>query len=144
MATAADLDAIERLLTDCNLPTDGVRDALDNFLIVGESNTITGVIGLELFGTEALLRSAAVASTARGTGIGSTLVDAIVERARSRGVRDLYLLTTTAESYFARRGFARIGRDDAAESVKQSVEFRSACPASATVMVRSLDANATA
>ena len=136
-ATAADLDAIERLLIDSKLPTDGVRDSLDHFLVVGDGNGIAGVIGLELYATDALLRSAAVAGSVRSTGIGGRLVDGIIDRARSLGVRDVYLLTTTAESYFARRGFTRITRDAVPESVKQSVEFRSACPASATVMVRS-------
>lgn len=138
VATAADLEAIERLLTDSKLPTDGVRNSLDHFLVVDDTGGIAGVIGLELYATDALLRSAAVADNLRDTGIGGRLVDGIIDRARSLGVRDVYLLTTTAESYFERRGFTRITRDAVPESVQRSVEFRGACPASATVMVRGI------
>ena len=46
----------------------------------------------------------------------------------------VYLLTTTADGFFPRFGFSRITRDDVPDSVKGSVEFRSACPASAVVM----------
>ena len=45
-------------------------------------------------------------------------------------------LTTTAERFFPRFGFERITRDDVPASVQASIEFREACPASATVMRR--------
>ncbi|HEY8310016.1 MAG TPA: hypothetical protein VIG47_05635, partial [Gemmatimonadaceae bacterium] len=51
-------------------------------------------------------------------------------------IQALYLLTTTAEGYFPRFGFTRISRETASDGVRNSVEFRDACPASATVMVR--------
>jgi amino-acid N-acetyltransferase len=46
----------------------------------------------------------------------------------------MYLLTTSAEHYFPRFGFVQIGRDDVRGAVRESVEFREACPASAVVM----------
>ena len=53
----------------------------------------------------------------------------------------MYLLTTTAERYFARFGFVQIARDDVPGAVQQSVEFREACPASAVVMRTELSTN---
>jgi amino-acid N-acetyltransferase len=50
----------------------------------------------------------------------------------------MYLLTTTAERYFPKFGFERIERRDVPETVQASVEFTSACPASAVVMRKSL------
>jgi amino-acid N-acetyltransferase len=50
----------------------------------------------------------------------------------------VFLLTTTAENYFPRFGFACVGRDEVSESVKCSMEFQVACPASAVVMRKTL------
>ena len=49
-------------------------------------------------------------------------------------MRALYLLTLTAEDYFATRGFARVGREHVPETVMQSREFLGLCPASAIAM----------
>src|SRR5215210_4608794 len=99
-ARDGDLSAVEALLVASALPTDGVKENLTDFIVAEEKNRITGVIGLERFGSFALLRSAAVAPDQRGAGIGSRLVNAIVDRAVNQGVKELYLLTTTAENYF--------------------------------------------
>ena len=50
----------------------------------------------------------------------------------------VFLLTTTAERFFPKFGFEQIARDDVPPSVQASVEFRSACPASAIVMRKRL------
>ena len=54
--------------------------------------------------------------------------------AREHGVENVFLLTTTAEGFFPKFGFALIQRNDVPRSVQSSVEFHSACPASAVVM----------
>ena len=51
----------------------------------------------------------------------------------------MYLLTTTAEDYFPRFGFEVIDRSEADERLKESAEFRGACPDSAVCMRLSLD-----
>jgi amino-acid N-acetyltransferase len=50
----------------------------------------------------------------------------------------VFLLTTTAERFFPKFGFEQIARDEVPASVKASVEFRSACCASAIVMRKQL------
>ena len=141
-ATPSDLAAIASLLEASSLPTDGVREALSGFFVAddaGASPRIVGVVGLETCCSDyALLRSTAVAPTMRGTGLGRRLVERAVAEAESRGFKALYLLTTTAERYFPSFGFVTTARDNVPSSVKDSVEFRSACPASATVMSLSL------
>ena len=52
------------------------------------------------------------------------------------GVQEVFLLTTTAEHYFPRFGFACIRREEVAGSAGR-VEFQGACPASAAVMRKS-------
>jgi amino-acid N-acetyltransferase len=60
----------------------------------------------------------------------------VIADAEARGIRALYLLTTTAERYFPSFGFRPITRDAVPAEVRATVEFQSACPASATVMCR--------
>lgn len=140
-ATASDLPAIERLLVSSGLPTAGVAEALTSFVVAESEHDrgIVGVVGLELCCDQyALLRSAAVEPAWRGTGLGRRLVTHVIADAESRGIQALYLLTTTAERYFPSFGFVRTSREAVPDEVKQSVEFREACPASATVMALEL------
>lgn len=133
-ARPGDLESIVGLLGTLRLPTEGVREHLGEFLVLEADGAMLGTVGLELYGDRALLRSLAVAGAARGRGGGAALVEAALERARTRGVTEIVLLTETAAPFFARRGFEPVPRDDVVAAVRQSVEFRSACPASATCM----------
>jgi N-acetylglutamate synthase-like GNAT family acetyltransferase len=140
-ATRQDLPAIEQLLMSSGLPTAGVANGLSSFIVaVSEHDQrIVGVVGLEHCCAEyALLRSTAVAPEWRSAGLGRRLVTHVIADAESRGVKALYLLTTTAERYFPSFGFVKTQRDAVPEEVKQSVEFREACPASAAVMALEL------
>jgi amino-acid N-acetyltransferase len=135
-AGEADYPAVAALLQAAGLPTDGIARSLPNFLIArsGEGGRVLGAIGLEAYGSTALLRSAVVDPAERGTGVGHALVRALLVHATAQGYRELYLLTTTAEEFFPRFGFERIGREEVPEAVRGSVEFRESCPASAIVM----------
>ena len=135
-AVSGDLPAVERLLTASGLPLDGVRDALSTFVVAEAGHDIVGVAGLEICCDNALLRSVAVADEWRARGLGRALVTRLISDAESRGIHALYLLTTTAERYFPSFGFRQIARDEVPDDVKATQEFRSACPASATVMCR--------
>lgn len=135
-ADPADLAAIEELLTVSSLPLDGVRDALDGFVVAQSGDALVGVAGLEVCCDNALLRSVAVLPEWRSHGLGRALVTRVISDAEARGIRALYLLTTTAERYFPSFGFKQIARDDVPGDVRETAEFQSACPASATVMCR--------
>jgi amino-acid N-acetyltransferase len=137
-ATPDDLPAVMSLLERSSLPTEGVSDNFSRFILAEDQGRLVGAVGLELYGASALLRSAAVEESWRGTGVGRVLVERALDVARERGIDDVYLLTTTAENYFPRFGFTCVSRDAVAEGVRASVEFQSACPASATVMRRAV------
>ncbi len=138
-ATRADSGAVRKLLTDAKLPLEGVPADLDHFLVAERAGAVVGAIGLERYGSAALLRSAVVDPTLRGSGIGERLVEALLAEAKRAGTKELVLLTTTAERWFPRFGFSRITRDAAPKSLHASEEFRGACPETAVVMVRRLD-----
>ena len=138
-AAAEHLPAVLALLHECNLPPDGLAGHIASTLIATQDQAVLGSAGLELYGDAALLRSVAVASTHRGTGLGRRLVDAALQLARARGVRRVYLLTQTAEAFFARFfAFRPTTRHAVDADVRQSLEFQGACPCSARVMVLEL------
>ena len=139
-AAPNDLPGVERLLTTNDLPLDGIRDAFADFVVAEAGDQIVGVAGLEVCDDNALLRSVAVAPEWRSHGVGRALVTRIISDAEARGLHALYLLTTTAERYFPSFGFHAIARDAVPADVRETEEFRSACPASATVMTRTLRA----
>lgn len=148
-AAAADLGAVERLLAAAHLPTAGVaalfeRRAAD--FVVAEDpampNEVVGVAGLEVCGDAALLRSVAVHPAWQARHLGRDLVHRVVKDAHARRLRALYLLTTTAERYFPRFGFERVERGAVPAAIAATVEFQSACPASAVAMRKELGADA--
>ena len=138
-ASETDLPAILQLLRDSGLPIDGVAEHLNTAFVARDGTAIVGCAALEVYPEGALLRSVAVQSTARGHGLGRQVTDAAITLAQSLGTPAVYLLTTTAESYFPRFGFVRISRTQVPASVQQSIEFRSVCCASAVVMRTLLD-----
>ena len=138
-ATAADAPAVLALLEGSALPTDGVEPHLADFLVAERDGEVRGVAGVERYADGWLLRSVAVADTERGQGLGARLTTRALEAAALAGAPSVYLLTTTAEGYFPRHGFRRIGRDSVPASVRASVEFTGACPSTATVMVLDLE-----
>jgi amino-acid N-acetyltransferase len=140
LANHADLDAIESLLIESELPTAGIRDELCSFLVAEADARVVGVVGMEKRGNYGLLRSTAVAPDWRGKHVAKRLVDRIIAEAESQGVNALYLLTTTAERYFPNFGFEVTARDVVPQDIKSTEEFREACPASATVMCLRLSA----
>jgi len=137
-ARAQDADGVFRLLNEHHLPLDGLRDHLGTTLVARDRDRIVGSAALEVYPDGALMRSVAVASEVQGQGVGHHLTDAAIQLARDLGVPAIYLLTTTAERYFPKFGFARIERREVPETVQASVEFTSACPSSAIVMRKSL------
>lgn len=138
-ATSGDCAAVRTLLRACDLPVAGVDEAaMERFVVVERDGAIIGVAGLEIYGRDALLRSVAVSAEARTAGLGSALTEQVLAQAPVLGVQRVYLLTTTAESFFARRGFAAADRAGVSAEMQASVEFREACPASAALMLREL------
>ena len=133
-ATSQDLEGVLALLAQHKLPLDGLSDHLGTTFVARRADRIVGSAALEMYADGALLRSVAVARDAQGQGVGHTLTEAAVNLARELHSAAVYLLTTTAEKYFPKVGFERIERDAVPDSVKTSIEFTSACPATAVVM----------
>jgi amino-acid N-acetyltransferase len=100
-------------------------------VVANEGREVVGAAAVELYADGALLRSVVVNPTVHGRGLAHRLTEAVLTVAKLQGSPTAFLLTTTAENFFPRLGFERISRDEVPASVQASVEFQSACPASA-------------
>jgi amino-acid N-acetyltransferase len=133
------LRAVVALLESAGLPAVDLRpEHLEHFFFCGARDAPTGLVGLEPFESEALLRSLVVTPAVRCSGLGSALVEHAEGHARSQGMRAIYLLTTSAERFFAQRGYLRIARAAAVPAIQATQEFKELCPDSSAVMAKAL------
>ena len=134
-ATEHDRVRADALLRAAQLPLDGLDERFgEGFAVAEHSGVAIGVAGVEAYGDAGLLRSAVVDPDWRGRGVGEALMHDRVRWAAARGLRELWLLTTTAAGYFPRFGFELASREQAPEELRRSREFVDACPASAVAM----------
>ena len=131
--------AARRLIAACGLPVDDIADReLKSFFGCGSADEPAGVVGVEMYGDVALLRSLAVAEAARGQGCRRQLVEAAETYAQCSGARAIYLLTPTARDYFAHLGYMTIDRSQAPEALRGSSQLAGAGCSGATLMAKQL------
>jgi thioredoxin type arsenate reductase len=134
-----DLPAVVALVQAAGLPAEGIADGFPGgYSVIRLGGSIVGVAGLETYGDVGLLRSVAIASSQRGTGLGTVLSNDRLNAARERRLRAVYLLTTTAADFFSKLGFDRTTREMAPLPLQRSSEFASVCPSTAVCLVKHL------
>jgi amino-acid N-acetyltransferase len=129
---------VETVLEENDLPSRDVRTKPQCFYLAYSDTEFVGIGGLETYGVNGLLRSIVVTESNRRRGYGTAVCDALEARARTDGVRTLYLLTTTAAPFFRGRGYEVIDREDVPSSIRRTTEFEDLCPSSAVCMARPL------
>jgi amino-acid N-acetyltransferase len=134
-----DLPDIRALLQGAGIASD-VDRLITCFLVAREDGRVVACAALEEYEGVGLLRSVAVDPSHRDRGLARSLVTTLIERAHSRGLAAVYLLTDTAADYFARHGFRTITRAQVRHAVLASEQFRGENCASSTVMVLELSA----
>jgi amino-acid N-acetyltransferase len=127
------IDAAAALLAGQRLPTDDLHDPVITLVGAFVNDTLVGVIGLQACDDVAMLRSLAVDPAHRDRGIAAALCERLFMLA---GERDLYLLTESADNYFARLGFEPIDRATVPAAIRATAQFSALCPSSARVMRR--------
>ena len=137
-ADGESLSYVEGLLERNELPSEDVRSKPECFYLGYVRDESVGIGGIEIDGTDGLLRSVVVDRSKRGAGFGTAICDALEDRALEEGVEALYLLTTTAADFFAGRGYGEIERTDAPGPIRETTEWSDLCPATATCMTKSL------
>lgn len=132
-------EAAAALLESADLPVSDLTDAyMEHFFYVGPASAPIGLVGVQMCGVDALLRSLVVIPVRRSAGLGQTLVAHAESHARGQGARAIYCLTTTAETFFRRRGYVDADRDRAPAAVRKTREFSAICPASSAFLVKKL------
>jgi amino-acid N-acetyltransferase len=131
-----------QLLSACNLPTSdiGSSGSLQLFGAYAGAELI-GAVGLEVYAPVALLRSLAIMTEQRGSGLGKILVEYAERQAFAQGIGELYLLTTTASPFFSKLGYTMSGREDAPATIMATTQFSSLCPSSSIFMRKRLTAS---
>lgn len=137
-ASDNDYQGLTTLLTSVNLPIEDLPGDLTNFVLAKQDDQIIGSAGLEILGPFALLRSLAVHVACQGKGIGNALYQSIITVALEKNIKNLYLITTTADQYFEKLGFKRIDRAKVPEAIQQTAQFSDICPASSVVMMKKM------
>jgi amino-acid N-acetyltransferase len=88
-----------------------ICDDLRDFYVFEEQGRVIGCGALHLTWTDlAEIRSIAVSEEGRGKGIGSQIVNACIQDARSLGVSQVFVLTFIPD-FFARFGFRRVAKE---------------------------------
>ncbi|WP_224999933.1 arsenic resistance N-acetyltransferase ArsN2 [Cesiribacter sp. SM1] len=136
-ATPGQRQEIAALLSTNKLPVNDLTEAVTLYALMYNGN-LAGSAGLEIYGTQALLRSVSVADSGKGRGWGKFISHEIEKLAQQQGIEELYLVTTTAEGFFQKLGYRKVERSNVAEAVLVSGQFNGICPASAAIMVKQI------
>lgn len=134
-----DVEAIVELLKTNQLPVKDLSVGQRIFLVARSEEKTIGCVAVEIYGNSGLLRSLAVKSDFRGKGIGKKLVAEAEGLSRDKGLKSLYLLTTTAAGFFPKTGWHLADRAAVPESIAGSSEFSSSCPSTAVCMKKELE-----
>jgi amino-acid N-acetyltransferase len=104
-ATGSDIKDIKTILSSFFLDTDNVEKNLPEFIVAENETKTLGCACLDI-GNIVELRSIAVLPAHRNKGVGSKLVDAILERGKE--LTDVIYLRTTSPVFFEKKGFVRL------------------------------------
>jgi N-acetylglutamate synthase-like GNAT family acetyltransferase len=130
-------DGVKAALVRAGLPADDIGD--ERVLVwrfeTGHAIPV-GFGGLEIFGSDALLRSLVTLPPLRQVGMGAAMVAVLETEARALKCRAIYLLTASDPRFFSRLGYAACARGDVPEAVRASRQFAALCPPSAVAMVK--------
>ena len=123
-AEPGDYKDISDLLRDVNLPSEGIEDNIHNFIVMYLNGRLIGTVGLEVYREKCVLRSLAVSKEYQNNGFGNILYSEIMKKTAKLEIKQVYLLTFSAEQYFKKRGFYLISRDEVEEEIRSQGEFQ--------------------
>ena len=132
---------VARLLAQCGLPSDDILpEDLPNFVLARDGESEFGVGGLQVLGSSGLVRSIGVLPSHRSRGLGARLLADVEDKARGQGVKQLFLLTHDAQSFFLAHGYTESSRSSAPPEVQGCSQFGSSCCRAATLMCKRVEA----
>jgi N-acetylglutamate synthase-like GNAT family acetyltransferase len=129
-------DGIKAALARAGLPADDVETDGPLFWRFERDDVPVGFAGIEVHGTDALLRSLITLPPVRQQGIGGAMIDKMEVEARARGASAIYLLTRDFVAFFAKLGYAPCGRERLPPAIAAAGPFAQPRFADATAMVK--------
>lgn len=132
------LEEIQNLLKNSGLPYEDIGTHLNDFLCMLNKEEIIVVGGMEIYDDVALLRSLAVMEGKRNEGLGQMIYSELIEHAKSKNIKQIYLLTETAEKFFLKNGFTKVERNEIPEVIKNTHEYKVLCAESAIVLMKNI------
>ena len=130
----ADLAQLEALLQTNHLPTEDCAEQVQHYYASYAGDELIAAGAIEPVAQFGLLRSVVVRKDYRGRGLARRITAHLLDQARNEGRLVIYLLTETAEAYFADLGFLPMVRADVPKMVSLTRQFSSLCPDSASCM----------
>jgi amino-acid N-acetyltransferase len=125
------------LLEQNELPVSDIDETKILFALTDDRDVI-GTGGLEFFDDCALLRSLSIKKDWQGKGLGKFVTRQLEGICREKGVKLIYLLTSTAKDSFYKEGYQVIDRANAPLSIKNCSEFSTACSSMCILMNKSI------
>jgi amino-acid N-acetyltransferase len=118
-------------------PRELLEREIDRFVVAEHDQAIIGCAALYPFPNEAAgeLACLAVHPDFRRDGYGAAIADEIEQRAKSAGLKRLFVLTTKSEHWFIERGFRKAGVDDLPEEKQALYNYQR----KSVVLVKPLD-----
>ena len=123
-----------KLLKENSLPYSDIEYKSVQLYSIQKDDQTIGIIGFEQYGKHGLLRSFVIEAQYRSKGLGAQVLSDFEKLVSELGISELYLLTTTANKFFARNGFEVFDRKAVPQLIATTTEFDSICPASAVCM----------
>ena len=133
-----EIDSVKELLHLSGLPVSDLDEAPIHIFGVKENNKLVAAGALEIYGINAVLRSLAVHQTHQNLGYGKQMVRFLENKAIEKGIKNLFLLTSTAADFFKKLAYLPQQRDLCPPDILSSAQFREICPLSASCFSKKL------
>ncbi len=133
-----EINLVKELLQESGLPVADLDEAAIQFFGIKENHKVVACGALEIYNSNAVLRSVAVRQTHQNQDYGKQIVRFLEKKARELGVGKLFLLTTTAENFFRKLEYISIQRDSCPPEIVSSAQFKDICPDSAICLYKNL------
>ncbi len=129
-----------KLLSEAELPTEDLTaEKLQAFLVARrQDDTVIGAVGIEVCQDVGLLRSLVVHPHHRKDGLGKLLTNELESFAQEKGLKALYLLTTTAADFFLGLEYQVTLRDTVPKAIADTEEFKGICPSSSVCLYKEI------
>jgi N-acetylglutamate synthase-like GNAT family acetyltransferase len=128
-ARPGDKERIGQLLNRAGITHAALDKVWSEFLVIPspQGNEIAACVAIEHVGDDALLRMLAVTPERRGEGLGYSLVEAAMKKARMDGALQLYLVTDGTQGIAGEKlGFDIIDQKSLAPAIASTVEYQMA------------------